>query len=252
MKINDKILERIREYYSEELSEADAEATERLIGSDEQYAFHNKLFRAAGKGITEAIDGPKKEWMRELDRREWDDAEKNALENLKKSDRSGTRARRVAFAGLLLILLALLGYVGWQQWGTGNSRLDQPANPDVPIAAESTVEEEEEWVGSPGARVPKEAEVFVFSPETSSFEPGGGKRAVSIQRWPEPGLSYVFTGDTLLLFAENPEVFREADIRWMEKGNKLFLSLDGRVYELERGAAERQPLVEVYEEVILK
>lgn len=251
MKIDDKILERIREYYSDELSEADAEATEYLIGSDEQYALHNKLFRAAGKGIGEAVDGPKKAWMRELDRREWDDAEKNALENLKKSDRSGTRARRLAFAGLLLILLSLLGYVGWRQWGGSNSPMEQPATPETPIASESAAEEEE-WVGSPGARVSREADVFVFSPESDIFEPAGSKRPVSIQRWPEPGLSYVFTGDTLLVFAENPEAFREAAIRWLEKADKLFLSLDGRVYELERGTSRRQPLEEVHKEVLLK
>ncbi|MCB0597180.1 MAG: hypothetical protein KDD28_24050, partial [Phaeodactylibacter sp.] len=64
MNIDNKILDKIREYYSEELSEAEAEEVERLIQSDEQYALQNKLFRAAGRGIREAIDGPKKDWMR--------------------------------------------------------------------------------------------------------------------------------------------------------------------------------------------
>ena len=233
MNIDNNILDKIREYYSEELSEAEAEEVERLIRSDEQYAFHNKLFRAAGKGIKEAIDGPKKDWMRQLDQASQGDEEKAALERLKKTDYTGTLFRRAAFTVIILILIAFAGYKGWQQWGGASPGTGvTPVEPGTPIAGEFTPEEEE-LVGSTGATIPKEAEVLVFSPDANTFEPTAEKRPVLIQQWPEPGLSYVFTGDTLIVFSENPEKFQDASLRWLEKGNTVFLGLGGKVYELE-------------------
>ena len=246
MNIDNKILDKIREYYSEELSEAEAEEVERLIQSDEQYALQNKLFRAAGRGIKQAIDGPKKNWMQELDQAGLSDEEKTALERLKKNDRSGTSLRRTAFAVIILIFIAFAGYKGWQKWGGEDATLpEQTSHPKIPIAQESTsTPEEEELVGSTGATIPREAEVLVFSPDASTFEPTGEKRAVLMRQWPEPGLSYVFTGDTLIVFSENPETYRDTPLRWLEKDNAVFLGLDGKVYELEKGAFRRQSLKE--------
>ena len=99
-------------------------------------------------------------------------------------------------------------------------------------------------MGSTGATIPREAEVLVFSPEANTFEPTGKKRDVLMRQWPEPGLSYVFTGDTLIVFAENPETFKDASLRWLEKDNAVFLGLDGKIYELDKGASGRQLLKE--------
>ena len=243
MDIDYKILDKIREYYSEELSQTGAAEVERLIRSDEQYALHNKLFRAAGKGIKEAVDGPKKARMRELDQASPGDEEKTVLKRLKKNDRAGALIRRLGFVALLLALVALLGYAGWRSWGTGTATEQPPVNPKTPIAEEATPEEKE-LVGSTGATIPREAEVLVFSPDASTFEPTGEKRAVLMRQWPEPGLSYVFTGDTLIVFSENPETYRDTPLRWLEKDNAVFLGLDGKVYELEKGAFRRQSLKE--------
>ncbi|MCB0550509.1 MAG: hypothetical protein KDD19_23270 [Phaeodactylibacter sp.] len=246
MNIDNNILDKIRGYYSEELSEAEAKEVERLIRSDEQYVLHNKLFRAARRGIKQAIDGPKKNWMQELDQAGLSDEEKTALERLKKNDRSGTSLRRTAFAVIILIFIAFAGYKGWQKWGGEDATLpEQTSHPKIPIAQESTsTPEEEELVGSTGATIPREAEVLVFSPEANTFEPTGKKRDVLMRQWPEPGLSYVFTGDTLIVFAENPETFKDASLRWLEKDNAVFLGLDGKIYELDKGASGRQLLKE--------
>ena len=242
MDIDNNILDKIRGYYSDELSEADATEVERLIRSDEQYAWHNKLFRATSKGIKEAVDGPKKAWMRELDLAALSDEERTTLGRLKKNDRSGALFRRLGFVIIVLILAALLGYMGWREWGAGIS----PVDPATPVANESS-SEEEELVGSAGATLRKEAEVFTFSLGASAFEPTGEKRTVLIRQWPEQKLSYVFTGDTLSVFTENPETYQSAPLRWLEKDDALYLDLGGRVYELEKGASRRQPLEEVRE-----
>lgn len=248
MDIDYKILDKIREYYSEELSEADSAEVERLIRSDDDYALHNRLFQAAGKGIKEAVDGPRKEWMRELDRKGPSEEENATLEALKKNDGSFLKTRtlgggrfylaRIA-AALLLILTAALGYFGWQQWRG-------------PVAETSAIEEDEALLGSTGATVSREVDVYVFSPETKGFEPVGEKRTVLARQSRKPGMAYIFLTDTLLLLVENPEIFADAPMRWLEKEvegiTKTYLFMDGQAYALDKDGARPMPLQETQDE----
>ena len=77
-------MEKIRQYYADELDEAESNRVEGLIETDQQFAAHHKLFRAANKGIRQTLDPQEKDWMRRLDQADLDTGQKVALKRLKK------------------------------------------------------------------------------------------------------------------------------------------------------------------------
>ena len=246
MKLDFEIMEKIREFYSKELSEADTDKVEDLIRSDEQYALHNKLFLASRKGIKAVEEDPKKEWMRKLDRTEISETQQAALDALKKNDRSETRSRGL-FLAVLVSFLVIIGYVGWQQFTIPDSPTQKEIKSKAkgPVA-EKSIRPEEKPLGDAGNKIPKEVTVRRFSAESGQLELLQEKKTLIIQKAEEAELAYLFRGDTLILLTEDPKALNKANFQWVIKGNtsaNIYLIMENQIYELDKSNKEPNPLL---------
>ncbi len=112
MKVDHTILEKIRQYYSDELSAEEMRNVESLFDSDEAYAYHEKLFRVSKKGIKEAVNRPGKKWMENLDQQNEEPENSVVVRELKKKENSNTRNRRLWMLAASFIPLSFFLYFG--------------------------------------------------------------------------------------------------------------------------------------------
>lgn len=237
MKTDYKIIEQIRQYYADELSNTDARKLEILMDTDEQYIYHNRLFRTLSEGIGQAHSS--NEWITDI-KKESEGMESEVIDSLKKNDNRHTRIRQFLFLLSILIIIAGLVYFftnALAKESTSNS------DPTHPMAEESTVEENEP-IGGTGTTIFREIPVLSFQENTDTYADTGKKQSLSIRKNQGANSHYVYQNDRLVLYLDEYERFETIRIELLEKGEQTYLRLEGEVYAIVSGTIEPMELGE--------